>query len=612
MYNAPPAGQQPQIENDPPSVNTAGIGAIGSRRPEPQPEETLMRQPSSRLPPPTNGTSQDRSNSASPSKSQNSFAIARKPTMSADLSSQGQGRVAPPAPDPVHPTADTYIKIGSNAYPVDPNNDPQTNPSYARHGPGPGSSTVASPVGGVDPLARQLEELQNEVSSSGPMRKKSLWRQSQPGSQQGPSRGNSAASFNNVGAGSGSSSLQTPGSSSSPRRSPSPSRDFRNSAEFVVGVHPMASRPSSPNPPPSAPTAAFMDPRARASPSIPDNVQSVVSDYHQSFPGEKKSTSRRGSYVGPPPPVAQQSTGQSLSRPPSQMGHVGVGAHGSRSPSPAPVRRSPSPSPGNFMSAPPSSTNLGRNPSVIQRAVSPNVGITLDAQGKVLQDDMAMRYREQQQQQQPPPPAHMQGSNQAYRSPTVPPQPQHQPPQPPSSQSYGSMNSPHRQGSYNAPSPGYGGYQPPQQYSQSQQPPPPHSQQPAYSQPIVPYQPPVQHQPQQPPVSSYSQPSMNGNGYGNNANQHTPPATGGYYQPPAQAQAPRHTPQSSGYQSQQPPPQHQQHPSQPQQQAPNSLVRVRRSPSPQPPRGTGQMSDEGHPILFYGTHLDVLLSRLQC
>jgi len=573
----------PPEEEEPEPVNTAGVGAGGGNRnsvPDPSPNRPIS-QPSN-----MNGVNGHRSTPSNASSNQH--ALVRKST---NMSYRH------PAPDPmaetIDPTAETFIKVGSNAYRVDLNNDPQRRSADHAFSPvSAGSNTTAD-----DPLARQLEELKNQVAA-GTTRRNSVWR-GQSGESASPARDSSLRD-----------SLAAPGSSRV-GASPSPTpRDYRNSAEMVVGAYPSASsRPSSPNPN-NAPTAAFMMPRKSVSPGT-DVVEGVLSDYHQSLPGERKSASysRRNSFASPghaPSPSGEQN----LARPPSQIGHAGVGAHGgSRSNSPQPISRStsPAPQPGQYMSPPSSASNanVARGNSM-RRAASPNtMGIALASDGRVVHDEMATRYQQsqvqqQQQYRQPAPqgqPSQVQqygGARQgSYSSPAFVP-----PPPPPPTQP-----SPQPQPSYTQPpSAPYG--QPPSAQPNYAVPPPPIQQQPAYSAP-----PPSHYNPPQP---QYTQPTSNYGSMGsmNGMNGASVQRGQSYYG--AQTQRPMHSQQASGmssvssmsgmhsqqgsggYQS-------------PYRDA-GPVQQMRRSPSPQPPMvggsmGNNQVSDDGSRILFYGVYL---------
>src|SRR6202011_5159854 len=95
------------------------------------------------------------------------------------------------------------------------------------------------------------------------------------------------------------------------------------------------------------PTAALMQPPSQSAVSPPlanQPVESVLTDYGRSFPGEHKSISRsntrQGINTSASSTGATQGQGQTLARPVSREGHPGIGAHGqsggSRSTSPAP------------------------------------------------------------------------------------------------------------------------------------------------------------------------------------------------------------------------------------------------------------------------------------
>ena len=142
----------------------------------------------------------------------------------------------------------------------------------------------------------------------------------------------------------GSGSRRDPGGKLSPPPGGAPpNRDYRNSAEIVVGSLPpqvATSRPASPNPI----TNVFMKPPSSTSPGSGISVQNVLADYQQSLPGERKSISRPSSRANsiscPPPPQDSGIRGRPLS------GQAGIGAQGrSTSPAPfAPLTRSASPS----------------------------------------------------------------------------------------------------------------------------------------------------------------------------------------------------------------------------------------------------------------------------
>ncbi|PPQ70830.1 hypothetical protein CVT26_014035 [Gymnopilus dilepis] len=667
-----PLRQNSMQADEEPVVNTAGIGAGGGKRTDPyesEREAALARQPTRSAAAPTshgpqtpymNGHSNVPPQAAqAPPAASSSQAVRRQSTAMGQSSQQQQLQrvLQDPYAEAIDPNAETYIKVGNNAYKVDLNNDPQQ-----QSGSSAMRQSAPSPMkpqnGGVDPLVRQLEELQSAVSSSGSVRRNTMHKPktSSIGPETKPGHISSSSLSSRPGtAGAASSSLSLPtGASSSgggpsqnrapSPRSVSPARDYRNSAEMVVGAHPSVSRPVSPNPP----TAAFMMPKS-TSPVGADVVQDVLADYQQSLPGERKSISRSNSRAGASsagPATSPVSYGQNLARPPSQMGHAGIGAHGgSRSNSPQPMSRGPSPAPNHpnnnqartsFIS-PPAQAGPG-----VARAPSPNtVGIALDPSGRVLHDEMAQRY---QQQQHPPaaaPPPQQVIQHPAATRPGVPPQtaqPTYQPPPPPVQQvppppqaqqipqrrsSYMSINSisaPVQPGVYavTPPPPPQPMYQTPS--PQPYIPPPPV--QPVYNAPPVQYQPPPP-APQQAPQQRYSQPQQQPqqnaygpavnnlqrggsvNYYGNQTppqqqyqpvqqQQPPPPQMLGVQQQPQQVQgrgvvqSQQQQQQQRGYQ-QQPPPQQQYYQEQ-----------VRRSPSPQPPP---QTTDDGSQVLFYGSSL---------
>lgn len=595
-------------------INAAGVGAGGGVRSAELSDTPLSRQSTrsrrgssahTRQAPQTNGTSAPQPNTGTgpaPSGS-TAQALNRRPTSVVQPPQQSYRPPQDPHAEPIDPNAETYIRVGNNAYRVDLSNDPQ---QHRQGGPSDrlGGVSPSNQAGGIDPLAKQLEDLQTAVSTTGSVRRGAVVRQNtvagSGNSQLPPSRTTDSAGVPSSTL-AAPSQANNPGSSGSQLRGGTPSRDYRNSAEFVVGAHPSAaSRSPSPNPP----TAAFMVPKSSVSPSGSEVVQEVLTDYHQSLPGERKSisrsNSRRASYNGQPtsqsPPNANHShsmsQGQSLARPPSTVGHPGIGAHGSRSNSPQPPpSRGHSPAPPNgrnsFIAPPPG--------HITTRATSPNtVGIALDPNGRVLHDEMAQKYQQQRQ-----PPVQQQ------------PQQQSQPPQ-----QYNTQSVVQRRPSYMAPvnvppqaqnpyvvssaPPTIYQQAPPAQSSYTHAPPPPV--QPAYNPPPVLYQPPLSQQP------VYQAPPHAG-GYGvANGVQRGPSIAGGAYytntNPTQQVQVrgPLH-------------PQQQQEPTY-RQVAYRDPSPAGRTPSPQPPQQvpqqggpppTGQTTEEGVGILFYGIGLFVCL-----
>ncbi|KAF8885969.1 hypothetical protein BD779DRAFT_1646363 [Infundibulicybe gibba] len=583
---------QPEEE---PTTNAAGVGAGGRR--EPPAEAPLARQPTQIQKVPyggpaaaqANGNSSvynnkgpSPANGVSPPPTQ---ALNRRPTNAGHVPRQS-GQYAPdPHAETIDPTAETYIKVGNNAYKVDLSRDPQQQGGPSNRA---AAASPTKPGPTTDPLARQLEELKNVVSATGSVRR-GVSPNPNPKPSVAPDPRAAQASIKRQ-------SLSPPANGGAAQP---PARDYRNSAEVVVGAHPSVSRPPSPNPP----TAAFMVPKPSIPPPSSEIIEGVLTDYHQSLPGERKSISRsnshRASYsgqltqspasMGPThTPNASQGQGQTLARPPSQVGHPGIGAHGSRSNSPQPVSRGPSPAPpnarNNYIAPPPAQG--------ITRAVSPNtVGIALDPNGRVLHDEMAQGYRQ--------PPQHQQmQQQQPQRQPTVSRQPP--PPTTQQQQQYNPppQNNPQRRPSYMGPPPiNNPGMMPP-----PHQPPgipaptataelhPAAPAQPVYNPPPVQYQPP-------PPQQPVYQPQPHASGYGVVGGLQQGAPGYGQYAPKGINPASLYQPQAPGYQnagyrgpspagrspSPQPPPMQQQQ-YQPQQGAP-------------PP--TGQTTEGGAGILFY-------------
>jgi len=380
-----------------------------------------------------------------------SATLAQRPMANATSSSQLQSSHRPtssaydPHTEPVDPTAETYIKVGNNAYRVDPSKDPQMNPGTS--GSGSGSASRAGPSAtkhnGIDPLQKQLEELQSGLSALGSNRRNTIRRQSVGPTSENPVASSSRQKGND---------MLSAGTvfRSSTANSPSPAasgsglqqlRDYKNSAELVVGAPPQtSSRPASPNPP----VANFMIPKNSNGNHGAEVVTDVLADYHQHLPGERNSrrvSPASGDGAGASGhshslSVSSQQA-QGLARAPS-IGHAGIGAHGgnSRGNSPQPsASRGPSPGPGeivrlgNMSGHPPQispqpqpqrhqlqhlpqqkrTSTLITSPSTSTpiRDTSPNpVGIALDPNGRVSHDEMAQRYQMQQQQRGQTPQSH--------------------------------------------------------------------------------------------------------------------------------------------------------------------------------------------------------------
>ena len=394
-----------------------------------------------------------------------------------------------------------------------------------------------------------------------------------------------------------------PGGGSAPpplSKSPGPPGSIRDGMTPQEGY-----RASSPAPHQQAqhrapsPAAAFMQAPERSASPMP--VEQVVGQYGQAFPGERKNLSRQNSF--------NSRASQSATRPPERArspkppegpgaGFAGVGARG-RSPSPAPFA-----GPGGQQQQ-----QQVRPPPQQQQRPSTPLGISLDASGSVTHDQLAEQYRQR-----------MQASTPSQQPPQMQQQPQQQmhqqqyshAGQPPAAQAMahqGSMNSQMGQ----MPNPYQQGWQPQPQASPQPQPqqqvPPQQSQQ-----PFQPSQSPANmagsigraqaaspYGHQQQPSQVYANPYAPGQQPGQQA---------GYTPAPAQQQAPTaETPAAAYMQSYRQA--HSMHMSQPstatlaQQQQwgqPPQQQPAVAAPSPSygthPP--TGQFSDGGKPILFYG------------
>ncbi|CAE6347433.1 unnamed protein product [Rhizoctonia solani] len=481
----------------------------------------------------------------------------------------------------------TQLKIGQNAYDVDPNADPQN----VNHMGAKSSQSISRPPTSVgdaaDPLAQQLANLRNgpartptrrgTMETPGPPYSPTQSRQGHPGAT--PSRAGSA--------------LQAPAGAftaaeHAQAQTQALNRDYQYSAENVVGAHP-ASRPVSPAA--ASPTAEFMRPRGQSVGA--GNVEDIHSRYGQALPNERR-LSRAGSHMAPPstqPPARSPS--------PAREGYAGIGTRRSTSPQPPQQQNrmstpnAPQHHPQQQQQQPPQQVHRSsgifppqqQQPSA-GRATSPSpYGIALDASGQVAQDSMADAYRQAYAQGQAPPP-HQQIPAQQPQMPQQMHQQQHQQQQHQQQQQnqyYG------QQQAYGAqtPAPGhpqanmYGGATSPAPTSYGQAPPQQHQQPPQQHGQHAMYQQYPNGQPQQSPYSP------------------APPG-GGYY--PGQQQQ-QQQPQYGQPQYGQPPQQHQPGPNPPQQSQPV----MTRTPSPLPPQGnvqpgappTGQYLDDGSGVLFY-------------
>lgn len=566
---------------------------------------------------------------------------------SRSIHSQSHGPVY--GPDPVDPSvSSTQLVIGNRAWDVDPSKDPQLQqPRPGANGSvgQPASSRMSPPItAGEDPLVKQMAELSTAAAASGSTgRRNTIIRREVP-PLSSPSGTSSRASPPGAGVVWSSDKGET---LATPAVGPSSTRDFRNSAEVVVGGYPLApSRSASPNPvPPRAAFAAPPPPRAGSS-SSPSSVsapvqpaasnipvEQIVTNYQRPFPGEP-GRSRANSIVGQPPPNPPPSSstsalfadgGQGLTqspiqqqepgtRPTSRAGYPGIGTMSLVGRAPSPVRPT-SAGPGAIqpynragpvvVTGAAAAGNGGQQHSV---APSNPVGIALGPDGRVVHDQMALQQRhphhrlspstggQVQTQGYPPGPGPALTNQQMYgggaaagygdgRMGQVPP-----PAQPPSRNDYFGAIVP-------SSAQGHAAYGHPTQYdthpSQYNAPPPPSS----YGGNSG-YGPPVRHT------------SVSGGSAG---------AYGGgqYQQQPPQNYHPQH---QIVHGNNQPQPQQQQLQMRYYGGAGNNgnngaafrapSPAVARSPSPQPPRAqhppTCSYTDDGKPILFYGTSYSFL------
>jgi len=542
----------PPEEPEPVSAGQAGIGAVGIKTASAPTNSRPNSAAANRAAPAaTNGTSSSGPSPATfqPVASSGSSVKTSNQSIKGGASSAAvQGSSAPkpatsqtpfrsqaqdPLAEPIDPRADTMLKIGPNAYPVNIGQDQQR--------PNPVVAPVANVGGQDDPLAKQIQELR---------------------------RG--AGSVRSGSSGQGSREVTTP-TATSTATSP-PSAVSQTTQSFA----------RAPSPAPNAPTAAYMlPPSSRSTSPLP--VEEVVGNYHQHLPGE---ISRENSVNRGRQPGQSSQGGAPRGVSPAREGHAGIGAHGgSRSPSPLPVSRPVSPAVGQqrgHLGYPTPGPQQGPN-----RAQSP-LGIDIDPSGRVAHDDMVDRMYGQQQANRLSynsghSNAQSQGSygdNYSGRNVSTTP-------------AYGQPVNQQRQ---------YANQAPPQQHSaagspQSYYAPQRNNQAPLYN----PHQVQPQRQGTVPPANTYAVPPppplqqpvhpTQAGGYGYEQ---------GYQQPAGYA------PQSNGYSNQEYTyAQQQQQQQQPSNYRSVSPAPANRSPSPavnaaNRPPPTGQYTETGEPVLFYG------------
>lgn len=390
---APPMA--PQVD-EPPSPGAAGVGAVGSRTINQAGQSSTagmngnggpVGDPYARSVQPTP--------SVAPISRQQTGALQQQQqqqSLSQPLNNPARGQQpAQPSRNNVDPP--TMLSIGGNAYPVDPNSDPQ----HVRRVPG----TVGDDK---DPIAQALDALRKGggVSRNG------------VGSIRGPAAGGSRPAIPTSAASSAPKSRPDMNAGPQPRVT---SVDYHDVANSIVGAHP-ASRPTSPMSP--GPRAAMMQP--------PQPQRTQLNEVHQqAFPGERRLSINRGAMS---PANSQHQPPRTPS--PARDGFAGIGAQG-RSPSPQPFHgpgsRAPSPGiPQNYgtqqqQQTRPLSAAAGRplsaagyTPGPGVRGMSPApLGIALDSSGQVAHDSMAEEYarRNGYVQQQP----QRQQSVQSYHAP---------------------------------------------------------------------------------------------------------------------------------------------------------------------------------------------------
>lgn len=272
--------RQPPPPPEEPFVNTAGVGAIGKKGTADSVGDMMPPSRSQTQSRASNRGGQTQTSGTSPANGQTS--LSRRPTAASQHQPPAQGSFRPqndPNAEPIDPTAETMLKVGNSVYKVDPTNDPQQQQQ------GAGRAAIP-PVqnGGIgapeDPLLKTMVEL-NAASSEGNSRRNSTARHNPS-----DSRGQNIVARKNTTH--GGTSLSPPSSSQglANANTSGGSRDYRHSAEFVVGPYPGSTNSES-NPP----TAALMQPPQQSSMSPPSASQpgSVVSDYPRSFPGDRKS-----------------------------------------------------------------------------------------------------------------------------------------------------------------------------------------------------------------------------------------------------------------------------------------------------------------------------------
>ncbi|KAJ7678586.1 hypothetical protein B0H14DRAFT_3682987 [Mycena olivaceomarginata] len=281
-----------------------------------------------------------------------------------------------------------------------------------------GANRGASPQGGpsgnsngnaMDPLARQMEEL--AMQSQGTIRRnsrsRSVRRGAGDGSAQQAQNQHAAPQHQTRPSSSMSMSLAAPHHAAAQQqqqqRAPSPGRDYRYSADAVVGAHPSFSRPASPTPAPIP--AAFMRPASAASAAGVGR------------PGSEIIARRADVLPAEPAGGAHDRQPRGSRRVELLVGGGGAGGRGrcrgtrimragARRRATGRVWRGRTEPDGGMRTRTQgraSSRRRRASSSMNSRngAASPNnLGIALDPSGRVIHDEMAQRYQQQQPPQQ--------------------------------------------------------------------------------------------------------------------------------------------------------------------------------------------------------------------
>ncbi|KAG8920792.1 hypothetical protein FRC02_000696, partial [Tulasnella sp. 418] len=364
----PPAQPQPapvpqQLRDEPIGPGNAGIGAIGGGSGSIPPKIGPNGVTSAPIPTSTSAKPPSTASSLPSSSAPSTYQPKSTPSTTTSLPASSSGGRQPPGEQ-------TMLSIGGNAYPVDPNADPQGKPMVK---PRAGSSNVGDDK---DPIAQALEALR-KGGPGGPGGSVNRTR-----STAGPRPGITPAGTSSGGPPKPAiNNPAPPASVQSPPKSRL-SMDYHEAASSVVGGPPMStSRPTSP----SIHAAHMQPPQTTVHPS---------EMHQQALPGERRLSINRGQ-----PPNAAAGSNVRRSPSPAREGFVGIGAQGrSTSPQPfnGPSSRSASPNIPQYGQQPPSNrpanTNTGGEYGAPRTTSPSGFGIVLDASGRVAHDSMAEEF----------------------------------------------------------------------------------------------------------------------------------------------------------------------------------------------------------------------------